>query len=335
MWKTAASENAEAWTFASGLVSAREGRLLPAGFFQQVLAEPNLEGVYRRLSETVLQGRVAAREDLHRADELAAAAFRDLLTETRPICPAPRVADLFDLRDRFTSFKWFVKRTEMGIEPPPGAGSSAHDETWERLWADLPVELPAPFQYAAERARLAVHAAPKRPELLDAAVDSVCLAALCEEAERTGSPFVAGYFRRHDAAKGVEMLWRARIQGLGENAEDFILHGRQDDELFHALAARDEADWPEVLRVAMDGLATARLAEAAGLDRVRAFVAAADEWLMDYARQAKAVTFGPERVFGYLVAMEAELYNLRVAAGGRAAGIAPELLAGRLRACYC
>ena len=84
----------------------------------------------------------------------------------------------------------------------------------------------------------------------------------------------------------------------------------------------------------MEGLATDRVAAAQGVERIREFVLAADAWLMVFARQAKLVPFGPERVFGCLIGLDVEAYNLGLGASGRAFEIAPELLRRRLRMCY-
>ena len=84
----------------------------------------------------------------------------------------------------------------------------------------------------------------------------------------------------------------------------------------------------------MEGLQVQALFGLDGLRRIGAFATASDSWLMECAREAKYVVFGPERVFGYLVGLEAELHNLGLCASGRAMGILPELLRRRLRACY-
>jgi len=322
------------WAFVSGVVAVREVRMLPAEFFRQLLAEPHLEGVLRRLGDTVLHDRLHRPEDLQRADSLAAECYSERLAEVGKLCPSPGLADLLRLQQDFVSFKDFVKRRQMKLEVKEPSASRYPDQVWERLWAELQTDLPAQFQEAARRARLALQSAPGRPEVLDSAVDGVSLLALCEGAERLRCPFIADYYRRYDTAKGVEMLWRARALGADEALQALIRRGRQDSDLFTALGHSKEADWPRMLGRALEGLPMGAPSGAKGLQGVRAFVGAADEWLMAHARGARSVAFGPERVFGYLVGLEAELYNLKLAAAGRAGGIAPELLESRLRACY-
>jgi len=322
------------WAFASGLAAVREARMLPAGFFRQLIAEPGLDGVMHRLTETPLGERLHRPEELRHADRHAAEHYSDCLDEMRRVCPDPRIADVLALPHDFVSLKNFVKRRQMKLDVGDGSPSRYGEETWDRLWADLPTRLPGCFREAAARGRAALGAAPERPEALDVAVDSVSLKALRESAEQLGNEFVTGYFRRYDTAKGVEMLWRARLQQAGEATERTIADGRCEEAVFRALLRMDEADWHEVLPVPMHGLGPGIHEPTKALARLRAFAKAADEWLMAYAREAKRVPFGPERVLGYLVGLEAELYNLKVAAAGRANDVPADLLEGRLRACY-
>jgi vacuolar-type H+-ATPase subunit C/Vma6 len=84
----------------------------------------------------------------------------------------------------------------------------------------------------------------------------------------------------------------------------------------------------------MDGIEPEELAAAGPVERVRAFVRAADAWLMAFARTAKYVPFGPERVFGCAVGLEAESYNFVLVLSGRANDIAPEMLRRLLRMPY-
>jgi hypothetical protein len=308
--------------------------MLPESFFRQLLTEQHPDALVQRLTDTPLHDRIHGPEGLAEVGTLVAGVHGEYLDEMRAVCPGPTIPDLFSVQSDLVSFKAFVKRTEWGLDVRPPVPSRHSDETWERLWAGLPTELPAYFEEAARQGRAAFQSAPDRPGVLDAAVDSVTLWALCEEAGRTGSDFVLGYFRRYDTVRGIELLWRARLLGADDVVTGLIRHRRREAALFESLARAGEADWPHVVGPVVEGQHAAIHAAAEGLARVRVFATAADAWLMAYARGARQVAFGPERVFGYLVGLDAELHNLKVAVGGLARGVAPDLLAGRLRACY-
>ncbi len=57
-------------------------------------------------------------------------------------------------------------------------------------------------------------------------------------------------------------------------------------------------------------------------------------YLLDTIKLAKYITFGPERVFGYLCGLDVETYNLKLVIGGKINKIERRLLKDRLRNCY-
>jgi hypothetical protein len=254
--------------------------------------------------------------------------------EIRRLLPAPAPARLLELQEEFMSFKDFVKRRFMDTEVEPAPDSRDRDSLWERLWEGLETELPPWWREVALEAQAALRRAPDSPESMDAALDGLSLSVLCDEAERFGSLFIAEYFRRYDTVKGVEMLWRARIQGADEGILDALCGRRREAALFSALRRNGEEEWPELIGRALEGVSEDSLSGETGPKRAAAFVRAADSWLMEFVRAARYVAFGPERVFGYLVGFRAECRNLSVALGGRAAGLDGAKLRQRLQACY-
>ena len=321
------------WTFASGRAAALEARMLPAGFFEQIIEMLELDDVFYSLTDTPMRDEFAHPEEMQDADPKVNAFYGGMVEELRSFSPAPEAIDALRLDGDLRGLKNFVKRRFLDMEISPLA-SRYGDEAWERLWEGRPTEVPQCFQQVLLRPREVLASQPERCELFEAAFDSARLRALCHAAQLTGCPFIAEYFRRYDTAKGVELLWRARMMESGREMEELFVEGRQDGALFHALVQADPEDWPALLASAMPGLETDGLAAAQGAERIQAFEAQADAWLMGFAHQAQYVAFGPERVFGCAVGLLAEADNLSLAIGGRANGIAPGLLRQHLRTCY-
>ncbi len=321
------------WSFASGNAAAREGRMLPEGFFRELLSEPVPDGLLRRAGETVLRERIREAEDLYDAERHAEEAWQDLVREVGAVCPTPLLADLFELPREFRAFKSYIKRTQYGmkVEAVP---TRYDDAAWEGVWNGYAPEVPALFHEASEHAHRMLREEPERADFMDSALDVLCLAGLRELAERGSSQFVAEFYRHYDAVKGVEMLWRARRANVDESAEALLWERRQEHDLFIMLSQAEEENWLDVVGSAFEGLQVTILDEEPGFGRLRTFVRAADEWLMAHARDARSVAFGPERVFGYLLGMQAELQNLKVVLAGRALGVPGQVLSGRLRAVY-
>jgi len=325
------------WTYLSGLVAAREGRMLTREFFRQLASEPDLDAVLHRLGETVFENRLPDAAAVQRLDEIAAEILAECAAELRGLCPSDVATCHFDVKEAFADLRGFVEKRRAGADGPEPSPESEPDEgegVWERLWDGLPADVPDSVRRAALRARDVLPAAAEQPELLDAAIDAECLRALREEAERRGNDFITGYWRRAETARALESLWRARLLGLEQAVQDALVGDLQDGALVENLARADEADWPDVLGAAVPGVQAARLRDLRGAARVREFVRQMDEALADYVRQARSVAFGPERVFGYAIGMQTEVFNLKLMVGGRAADVAPALLEERLRPGY-
>ena len=307
--------------------------MLSERFFEQILETDLIEDVFYSLADTPLRDEFAHPEQMREADTVVRTFYHGVLDEMRTFSPSPQVIDMLRMQEEIRSLKNFVKRRHMDMDIQP-AESRFGDEAWERLWGGMLVDLPHYLQPVAEKGRAALQAQPQHLEVLEAAFDSACLRALCDTAHLTGSGFIVEYYRRYDTAKGVELLWRARGMGSAENIERLLVQDRQHDALFATLGSADMAQWPAALASDMDGLDSARLEAAADSERIREYVRAAERWLMGFARQAKYVAFGPERVFGCVLGLEAEADNLVLVIGGRANDIAPDLLRRHLKACY-
>ena len=61
---------------------------------------------------------------------------------------------------------------------------------------------------------------------------------------------------------------------------------------------------------------------------------AADDELMEVAREAKMVSFGAEILVGYLIAREYEVKNLRILLAGKSVGLTTDALRERMRLSY-
>jgi len=328
-------ESPAAWTYVSGLVAAREGRLLTHDAFRQLVAEPEPGALLQRLSGTALEDRVPDAAAVRHLDRIAAETLADCAAELRAVSPSDLATFHVDVQHAFDGLRRFV--ADRRAEPDRGASgrkAPEADDLWTRVWDDLPADVPEYVRRGVQRVRAVLPTAADRPELLDAVIDAECLDALAREAERRGNDFITGYWRRSRAILGVESLWRARLLEHKPDVQQAVAAELPDAGLAGALTRADLADWPDLLGGAVAGVAPSRLRDLDGATRVRGFVRQAEEGLAEYLRGARSVAFGPERVFAYAIGMHTEVFNLKLVLGGRWAGVAPELLLERLRPGY-
>jgi V/A-type H+-transporting ATPase subunit C len=173
------------------------------------------------------------------------------------------------------------------------------------------------------------------PQLADIAVDRAYFADILDMAEQTGNQFLISYVRIlidganlrtavRSIRNGMEpaFLLSALISGGTVSPESIIKNVSSGDALADCFAVSTLAD------AAVSG------AKATSGGLLSEFELKCDNAVTDYITRAKRVSFGPEPVVAYLHAFENELTAVRMILTGKLAGIAPDVIRGRLRDIY-
>lgn len=195
--------------------------------------------------------------------------------------------------------------------------------------------LPQPFADAAKDAQEAFSAG-GNPQAVDLILDRACFAAMRQAAEKTGNDFVRNYvaqkidytnllicirlLRMRSGEPGKMMLATALLEG-GTLALPQLTEWYEKGEA-HL--------WERLTFTAYEKFA----AEAGGEVGLTIVERAADNALMEYVRTAKMIPYGIEPIFGYLVAVEYEVRNLRIVLSGIEAGLDRTLIRERIRRNY-
>ncbi len=69
-------------------------------------------------------------------------------------------------------------------------------------------------------------------------------------------------------------------------------------------------------------------------NRLSAFEKYMDDYLMDLNKKSKSINFGPEPIFSYIIAKEAEIKNLRIIMVSKINNLSPEVIRGRVSDLY-
>ena len=217
-----------------------------------------------------------------------------------------------------------------------------------RLYGGIPTEtvrtavekrefglLPEPFATAARDACGQLERTGD-PRVVDSVLDRACYAGMLALAKESGVPLAEKLVvRRIDLTNAMIALRGCRMGGevgrrtLGE----FFLPGGKVGE--PDLASWSEAG-EETLHSRLHHTDCERFAKrAAETDGTAAALErAADDELMEVAREAKMVSFGAEILVGYLIAREYEVKNLRILLAGKSVGLTTDALRERMRLSY-
>ena len=195
--------------------------------------------------------------------------------------------------------------------------------------------LPAPFGAAAQEAATQLERTGD-PRVVDRILDAACYAGMLALAKESGVALAEKLVVRKIDLTNVMIALRSGRMG-GETGRrtlaDFFLPGgtlAQSD-----LAAWSAAGEDELLeRLYYTGLERFAKSAAATDRTLAALERAADDDLMETAREAKLVPVGAEIPIGYLIGREYEVKNLRILLAGKSVGLPVDALRERMRLSY-
>jgi hypothetical protein len=317
-----------AWSYVSGRVAALETTLVSRAFFEDVLKAVDVPSARSAAAKTRYREAFPS-DDAARAYAEAVTAYGEALAAgILAESPPHPMRRFLELPHRYRRFRGAFLRKAQFAAPP----------------ADLEALFDAFAQTQAERDALARHIAMLRekepPQSADAVgqsiyLDSAAVTLQLAVAEESPEPAVRALLRDRAALAAWSSVLRSRWNGTSAETVKrwFAMPGEWS--AFVARTADAAATDPAsgVLDV-LSRPAAAALA-AVGAARIRDDVDhAVGEALRAAVLEARAVPFGPERVLAYLMALEVEQINLRIAMASVVDRIEPSRAAARLRSEY-
>ena len=174
------------------------------------------------------------------------------------------------------------------------------------------------------------------PQTVDLILDRACFGAMRSVAIQLGNKFICSYVEQKTDFTNLLICIRLLRMRIGEQGK--LLLGNallEGGTLPHPLLTewyeKGEAYlWDRLSYTAYDKFA----AEAGSAASLTVVERAADNALMEFVKTAKMIPYGIEPIFGYLVAVEYEVRNLRILLSGIEAGLDRALIRERIRKSY-
>lgn len=320
------------WTYASGLVSALEGRLLTLGATADMLNAEEPDELLGRLRQTLLLADLAESTEPFALAESIEACCAGFVATFAEACPVRTVADLFLRLIDWRAFRSFLRVQVLDTQPHSVAGSLVPEGVWQQCWMGSDVEPEFElFALAAEAVRAAMPREERDQRLVDEMTAIGQTRDLMRLARQSGSEAIADWVASYLKPGLALALLRCRRNGWG--------HVRTADALddlgvskyeIAALMSPDGQDWRRIL--AGLGLAAAEaLGEGTPLAVIERLI---DDAMTETVQAARGIPFGPEPVFAFLWGARTEALNLRLVGAGLAAGLPRDIVAGDLRQTY-
>lgn len=194
-----------------------------------------------------------------------------------------------------------------------------------------------PFMYKAIMESAETLARTGDPQLVDTICDKYCFIDINESAELANNEFIKGFVRLYTDI--INFMTYLRVKAVGGSwtyfREVFVHGGNVDELVFSRITEADVGTFAKAFTNSEMGEAVTIGRE--HYEKTKDFSILeklCDDALMEYIDKAKAISYGPEVLFAYMVAKHIEAKNIRVLMGGKLAGIEPEKLAERIRRAY-
>ncbi|MEE9583879.1 MAG: V-type ATPase subunit [Candidatus Brocadiales bacterium] len=325
------------WCFVSGKVSVLETALLRGDFFQRFIYLKDPVEMLSCIRDSSLRDYFHTTDDLSDYEEIINRRYLEQIQEIKGVSPSPAVCDFFQLPYDFMNFKNFLKENIYGLRPTQRFPGAVGDDVWKGLWnggyGGKKSSLPYVDVYAeAVSALKESHTKDGDtgdPGLIDNVLDGHLLYYLPALAAETKSRLIQEYVRDYQRLKGVLML--QRVPTGREAATLWFLKG---DEFFERFLLGPPRHWREMLLEIMPDTVVEKIITGDRTGLLSRCEKHAGDYLMTRLEPARYTVFGPEKVFGYLSGLTAELFNLRLSIGGAINRLNPQVIKDMLRRTY-
>lgn len=320
------------WCFLSGKVSALETALLRGDFFQKFLHLDSREDMLSCIRDSSLRDRFNTPDDLSNFEDIINARYFALVREMRGLSPSAAVCDFFLLPYDFMNLKNLLKEDIYGLPPARRFPGDAGDDVWRDLWEGGRPALPEVYEEAvsALRSRMKDDAARAAgPGIIDGVLDGCLLSYLPMLTAGLESELIQEYVQDYLRLKGLLMLQR-----VPAGQEAVVLWFLKGDRFFERFLLGPPPHWREALLEIVPERVVENIITGSKEDLLPRYEKHADDYLMEKLEPALYTVFGPERVFGYLSGLTAELFNLRLLLGGKINKLSPQVIRDALRRTY-
>jgi len=327
------------YAYAVGKIRAREVRLLDLPKLLSILEAENVEEALKGLSDTdYREGLALVKQeedfDLHLSRQMES--VYGLISE---LTQDPEITDLFILRNDFHNIKVAFKKKHLAPREDEyylTPSKVNREELAEAVRTSNFFRLPPLLAGALEKIE-GIYSSEKNIQLINTILDEIYFSHSLQVSRRAKCEFLERLFliqidltnirtflRLKEMSKGRDALRNRLISGGVLEREHFLkLFAGSLESFVDSLRFKD---YYEILKSGIEHWK--KSGSFSFLEKLF------DDYLLNFVKRAKYISFGIEPLIGYLVAKEMEVKNLRTAIVGKFNKLSPESIKGRLREVY-
>ncbi len=322
-------KNNSRWGFVSGRISVLEGRLLPREFFLNLIAQEHVGDLFQHLQDTFLRDFLTPGTVWDDFSDVCDRCFYEMALSLKGDAPSSLPVDLFLLQGDYLN----LKAALAGSANFPFHFGLLSQEKLIPIRDGDPADLPVSFRES--EAGIAGESGKIDPAILEIILDGSYLRHLLSMARQLKSELVSAYIFDRVLSYAVIILWRAlKQQQPLRRYQQYLLPLEDVTPVVTELSGMPNTEnWPSVVGGEVGEILSesVRLAED---EQIPGFELKVADHLTKMSRDGKMQTAGPERVFAFLVGLQAEIQNMKLVVMGRLNRIDQSLLRQRLREGY-
>lgn len=327
----------EQYAHAVGRVRAKEPRLLDKTKIDNMAEARSADEALKVLGETEYSDYLASLASIHEFDKALELELHRVYREMRQF--APELVGIFARRFDYHNLKVLFKAQKLGEKRDDllvrDVGNIPVDELARAVNEDEFSKLPLHMRRAARQVSESFRIEPD-PQLADMLLDRAMYAEIAEYVAEMAVPMLKDYFTFLVDLLNIKTYVRVkRANRSKEFLEQALLPGGSLDmtgvvQLLDPLEVLiDRLSYSPYARVVEEGIQSYQKT-----NTLTRFEKLADDFLIQYVKRAKYITFGLEPLVAYLLAKENEMKVIRIVMVGKINQLPTEEIKERLRDVY-
>jgi len=327
------------YAYAVGKIRAREVRLLDLPKLLSILEAENVEQALEGLSGTDYREGLALVKGEEDFDSHLSRQMESVYGLISELTQDPEITDLFILRNDFHNIKVAFKKKygALAEEEYYLAPSIVNREQLVQAVGTGNYGSVPPLLAGALQKIEGIYSTEKNIQIIDITLDEIYFSHCLQVARQAKCEFLEKLFliqidltnirtflRLKEMAKKRGYLERCLISGGVLEKEHFLKSFDGSAESF--VDSLRFKDYYEILKSGIEHWK--KSGSFSFLEKLF------DDYLLNFVKKAKYISFGIEPLIGYLVAKEMEVKNLRTVIVGKFNGLSPEIIKERLREVY-
>ncbi|SHH55897.1 V/A-type H+-transporting ATPase subunit C [Clostridium collagenovorans DSM 3089] len=316
-----------------------EKRLLDKSKIERMIDSASADEVLRILSETEYANLMS---DVKRAEDyelLLSKELKRVYSLIYEISPDKTIIDIMSLRNDYHNIKVLLKGKALDKDLDyllmPDGNMDVNELKSAIQSGDLR-DLNPMAKMAIEEVNK-IFADTKDPQQIDIIVDRYMFAHMLDMAKTTKMDFLIDYvkitidftniktlIRVKKQQKDVKFLREVLIDGGTISLDKFTIS--LNDSLENFMSKIRATKYFDIIKVGIE--------EYISTNKLTALEKICDNYIMDYIKKAKYITFGAEPLIAYVLAKETEIKIIRIIMVGKLNNIAPEVIRERVRDVY-